>query len=139
MTDGGNLATQMMSAALEEEEDDDSNDNDDDGVEEEEAAAKEETVPEGRRVNLRLTKTPLGQYNSTLKLSIGTVQQTINTCNLASVALALSGLNIDCSVDDIFTALHLPVNWVVENGLTICQGMLLNCVISFCAHHMHNI
>ena len=78
-------------------------------------------MPEDRRVNLRLTKTPLGTYNSTLKLSIGSVQQTINTCNLASVALALSGLNIDCSVDDIFTALHLPVNWVVENGLTICQ------------------
>lgn len=117
MTQDGDLATRMMSAALEE--DDDCND--DDGIEEEAAAAKEETVPQDRRVNLRLTKTPLGRHNSTLKVNIGSVQQTINTCNLASVALALSGLNIDCSVDDIFTALRLPVNWVVENGLTICQ------------------
>ena len=72
-------------------------------------------------VNLRLTQTPVGRHNPEFKLSIGSVQQTINTCNLASIVLALKSLKIDCSVDDIFSALRLPIGWVIDGGLTLAQ------------------
>jgi len=90
------------------------------------AKPAERTMPndvplEGSFKNRRLTQTPLGRYSDTMKEKIGSVQQTINTCNLASITLALKGLDISCTVNDIFLALRLPVGWVVQNGLTLAQ------------------
>lgn len=69
----------------------------------------------------RLTKTPVGVYDKVLAESIGSVQQTINTCNLASITLSLKGLGVTCDIDDIFSNLRLPVCWVIEQGLTLSQ------------------
>ena len=56
--------------------------------------------------------------------------QPINTCNLASITLALKGLNISCHIDEIFTSLRLPTRWVVEQGLTLAQ--VFNILVKLC-------
>lgn len=72
-------------------------------------------------VDMRLTATPVGMYSEKMREVVGSVQQAINTCNLASITLALETLGVHCSINDIFLSLRLPVNWVVGNGLTLAQ------------------
>jgi len=53
--------------------------------------------------------------------NIGSIQQAINTCNIAAIVMALKSLGVTCSMDEIFSSLKLPTSWVVEQGLTLAQ------------------
>jgi len=60
-------------------------------------------------------------YSKSVRENSGTIQQAINTCNLAAITMALKSLGVNCPMDEIFFALRLPTSWVVENGLTLAQ------------------
>jgi len=60
-------------------------------------------------------------YSNSVHENVGTMQQAINTCNLAAITMALKSLGVNCPMDEIFSALRLPTSWVVENGLTLAQ------------------
>lgn len=89
------------------------------------SASEESDISSPSNSHRRLTKTPVGMYDKVLAESIGSVQQAINTCNLASITLSLKGLGVSRNIDDIFSNLRLPVSWVIEQGLTLSQSSLL--------------
>jgi len=70
---------------------------------------------------MRLTSTPVGNFNPAVKDHVGAVQQAVNTCNLSAITLAFKILGITVSVDQIFDRLKIPVSWVVSQGLTLAQ------------------
>jgi len=61
------------------------------------------------------------RYNELVQIELYEFQQPINSCNVTSIAYALTALGYPTTVNQVFTKAKLPVGYVTNDGMTIAE------------------